>query len=151
MQGLTQFVVAAKAACYVGGGERAPASRLGSKDLRFSQGDWSYLDSYFGGTDFLGQETVWFKDQPVWAMNYYGAVLEAAAIDGARGAEVIRAALSALYREGRFLGGWSYNHGPYLYTDESTGDVAMFTGVETIMREGKLVYRLHYHGGMIKP
>lgn len=82
MRGLEPFVLAAKAACYVGSGERAEPSRIGAKDLCFEQGDWSYRDSYFGGTDFIGQETVWVQTTPVWAMNYYGAVLEPAMIDG---------------------------------------------------------------------
>ena len=65
-------VVRAKAATYVGGGEKVPACRPGSHDLSWAEGEWRYLDSYFGGTDFLGQEVLWRRHDPVWAMSYYG-------------------------------------------------------------------------------
>lgn len=152
MQGLAAFILTAKAACYVGGGgTRSRGSRPGSHDIFFAAGDWSYQDNYYGGTDFIGQEAVWFKNEPVWAMNYHGAILDPTAIDSARGAEVIRAALSAMYRAGRFLGGWTHDHGPYRYTDASEGDVTRFTGLETIARNGRIVYRLPYHGGLVRP
>ena len=40
-------------------------------------GPFAYLDSYFGGTDFIGQEVVYFEGQPTWAMNYYGYIVRA--------------------------------------------------------------------------
>ena len=67
---LNAVIVKAKTATYVGGGGKAPACRTGSHDLAWSEGEWRYLDSYFGGTDFLGQEVVWRGSEPVWAMNY---------------------------------------------------------------------------------
>jgi hypothetical protein len=39
---------------------------------KFEGDDWLYRDSYFGGTNFFGQETVWLRGEPVWAENYYG-------------------------------------------------------------------------------
>ncbi|GLQ53463.1 hypothetical protein GCM10010862_07220 [Devosia nitrariae] len=66
---LTRVIVAAKWATYVGDGRKAEPSRVGSHDLTWQDDDWSYRDSYFGGTDFLGQEAVWFRGDPVWAVN----------------------------------------------------------------------------------
>ena len=59
---LNYFIVKAKAATYVGGGARGAACRPGSHDLEFADGDWSYLDSYFGGRDFIGEEVVYFQE-----------------------------------------------------------------------------------------
>ena len=56
---LTAIIVKAKAATYVGGGTKTVPSRAGAQDLCWQEGDWRYLDSYFGGTDFLGQEVLW--------------------------------------------------------------------------------------------
>ncbi len=151
MRGLDEFVVAAKAACYVGDGAGAAPCRPGSHDLGFEAGEWRYLDSYFGGTDFLGQEVVWHRGEPVWAMNYYGYILEPDLIDAARAGAVIKAALSALYLEGRFLGGFEYRSGPYLYQDTSMGGVTRFHGTETIVSDGVTAYRLDYHGGLVVP
>jgi hypothetical protein len=153
---LETFVVAAKAACYVGNSEPSSPTRVGSHDLTYERGHYLYRDSYFGGTDFLGQETVWHKqetvwhkNEPVWAMNYYGRVLRADLIDGARAADVIRAALSAMYAEGRFLGGFDVLHQGFQYRDVSDGSIDSFTGIETIHFDNVPVYRLDYHGGVI--
>lgn len=148
---LNRFVVKAKQATYVGGGQRAESSRAGAHDLVFSDGLWSYRDSYFGGTDFIGQETVWHDGTPVWAMNYYGYITRPDLIDGRRGGDTIKGALSAMYGEGRFLGGWEWT-GPHgVYRDSSTGDVDHFSGHETIHVNGIEAYALDYHGGLIKP
>lgn len=64
---LNAFIVAAKQATYVGSGVPAESSRAGSHDLVFSRGPLEYRDSYFGGTDFLGQEVVWRGGVPLWA------------------------------------------------------------------------------------
>ena len=92
---LNAFIVRAKAVTYVGGGGKVAPSRPGSHDLTFAGGDWSYRDSYFGGTDFLGQETVWLKGEPVWAMNYYGYILRPELIVAVRAGSTIKAAFSA--------------------------------------------------------
>ena len=148
---LTRFIVSAKRATYVGDGQRATASRLGSHDLTFAEGRYAYRDSYFGGTDFLGQETVWLDGEPVWAMNYYGYVLRPDLIDAARAGATIKAALSAMYEEGRFLGGfrWTGEHG--VYEDQSEGDTAHFNGREQILVGGVPAYALDYAGGLIRP
>ena len=72
---LNAFIVRAKAATYIGGGARSLSRRPGSHDLEYHEGVLSYLDSYFGGSNFIGQEVVFFDNQPVWAMKYYGRVL----------------------------------------------------------------------------
>ncbi|MEO5806997.1 DUF5680 domain-containing protein [Devosia sp.] len=148
---LTRVIVAAKLACYVGGGTKVAASRTGSHDLVWADGPWSYRDSYFGGTDFLGQETVWHADEPVWAMNYYGFITRPDLIDAERAGATIKAALSAMYAKGRFLGGFEWT-GPFgAYRDGSEGDVGHFTGREAIVCDGVEAYALHYFGGLIRP
>ncbi|GHC60794.1 DUF5680 domain-containing protein [Neogemmobacter tilapiae] len=150
MDGLAAFALAAKAACYVGDGAKARASRIGAHDLTFASGDWAYRDSYFGGTDFLGQEVVWHRSRPVWAMNYHGFIHRDDLMTGADGGRVIKAALSAMYAEGRFLGGFRFRLGPFAYQDDNQGDVLRFDGVETIRVDGIKAYRLLYHGGLIR-
>ena len=60
------------------------------------------------------------------------------------------ASLSKMYQEGRFLGGFNHLEGDDSYFDTNDGDITSFTGREWIMRKDKLVYELHYHGGLIK-
>jgi hypothetical protein len=52
---LNQFIVRAKAASYVGSGKESASCRPGSHDLRFGDGSFLYLDSYFGAADFIGE------------------------------------------------------------------------------------------------
>jgi hypothetical protein len=146
---LNNFIVKAKAATYVGGGAKGAACRPGSHDLEFAAGEWSYLDSYFGGRDFIGEEAVFLHERPVWAMNYYGRILRADLITPAQAGEVIKASLSNLYAEGRFLGGFEYQHNDFRYVDTNEGDAASFRGREFIARLGELAYELVYHGGLI--
>jgi hypothetical protein len=150
LEQLHDFIVKAKAATYVGSGLPSPACRPKSHDLQFSAGDFAYLDSYFGGQDFIGEEVVYYQDEPVWAMNYYGRILEPELIEAAEAGMVIKQSLTEMYKEGRFLGGFEHQTELGTYFDTSEGDVAAFTGREWIERGGVKVYELVYHGGMIK-
>jgi hypothetical protein len=150
MAGLHAFIVRAKAATYVGGGAKVPPCRPGSHDLQFMDGDWAYRDSYFGGSDFIGEETVWHAGTPVWAMNYYGYIIQSDLITPAQAGQMIKASLSRMYTEKRFLGGFQYSEGDFTYFDTSEGEFAHFSGREWIQRDGIKAYELVYHGGLIK-
>jgi hypothetical protein len=150
LEQLEAFIVKAKAVTYVGGGAKSPPCRRGSHDLQFRDGDFFYLDSYFGGADFIGQEVVYYQDRPVWAMNYYGRILKPEMIEPAEAGRIIQQSLSAMYREGRFLGGFDYDTGHGVYHDTNEGSVTAFTGEEWIARRGIRVYELTYQGGLIR-
>lgn len=147
---LNAFIVRAKANTYVGSGQKSLSYRPAAHDLQFHAEDFSYLDSYFGGTDFIGQEVVYYQGQPVWAMNYYGRILLPHLINGAQAGQIIKVSLSELYQQGRFLGGFEYSVGDGVYTDTNDGTVASFSGTEWITRQRQRVYELLYHGGLIK-
>jgi len=149
LEQLHTFIVEAKAATYVGGGARSLSYRPGAHDLQYHKGAYSYLDSYFGGADFIGQEVVYHKERPVWAMNYYGRILEPALITAAEAGEMIKESLSRMYGEGRFLGGFQHVAGELTYIDTSGGDLTSFIGHERIVRDGVRAYELVYHGGLI--
>ena len=147
---LNTFIVRAKAATYVGDGEHVSSCRVGSHDLRFTDGKWTYLDSYFGGTDFIGEEVVYFDEKPVWAMNYYGRILRDDLLTGAQAGQMIKASLSRMYKQGRFLGGFEYTEDDLTYVDTSEGSADTFHGRESIQRGQDLAYELSYHGGLIR-
>ncbi|CDI08385.1 DUF5680 domain-containing protein [Agrobacterium pusense] len=149
---LEEFIVRAKSATYVGGGNKsATPTRTGSHDLGYRDGDWHYIDSYFGGTDFIGQEVVWHRGTAMWAMNYHGRILRPDMIDATTAGMVIQRSLSTLYREGRFLGGFTHPVENLVYVDTNAGEFQSFTGVERIYLGHFEAYRLDYHGGVIKP
>jgi hypothetical protein len=147
---LNAFIVRAKADSYVGNGEHSGASRLGSHDLRFTDGKWSYHDSYFGGSDFIGEEVVYFEGQPVWAMNYYGRILRTNLLTAQQAGQMIKESLSQMYKEGRFLGGFEFTANNLTYKDTSEGTADSFQGRELIFSGNETAYELLYHGGLIK-
>jgi Domain of unknown function (DUF5680) len=147
---LEAFIVEAKRRSYVGDDDPAASQRPESHDLEYASGDYLYHDSYFGGTDFAGEEVVYRRGRPVWAENYFGHILEPELITGAETGRVIKSCLTRMYAEGRFLGGFEGIDGDCSYNDSSTGDAAWFHGREWIDRGGKTVYELHYHGGLIR-
>ena len=146
---LHSFILEAKAATYVGDGTPVKSCRTQSHDLVFERGAFRYLDSYFGGSDFIGEEVVCQGETPVWGMNYYGTILKPDIIQAAEAGAMIKASLSRMYAEGRFLGGWEYQLGDLVYHDTSEGAMAKFTGYEWIEKSGVKVYELVYHGGLI--
>ena len=147
---LHAFIVRAKAATYVGDGQHTGPCRRGSHDLRFADDEWSYHDSYFGGSNFIGEEVVYHGDTPGWAMNYYGRIVRDDLLTGAEAGQMIKASLSRMYGEGRFLGGFEYTENDLTYTDGNDGDVEFFRGHESIRRGRETAYELDYHGGLIR-
>jgi hypothetical protein len=147
---LNAFIVRAKAATYVGNGEHISPCRPGSYDLRFEDDRWAYHDSYFGGSDFIGEEVVYYEEKPIWAMNYYGRILREDLITAAQTGQMIKASLSRMYAEGRFLGGFEHTEQDLTYIDASNGTVDCFRGHELIRRGQVTAYELDYHGGLIK-
>ena len=147
---LHAFIVAAKAATYIGDGEPTTSCRLGSHDLAYEAGDYRYHDSYFGGSDFMGEEIVYHQDQPIWGMNYYGKLLKPDRITPDAVGRMLKISLSLLYDTGRFLGGWTHTQDGLTYYDTSAGELTHFSGREWIEIDGEVVYQLVYHGGLIK-
>ena len=150
LQDLNQFIVRAKAATYVGSGQKLLPYRLGSHDLQFFDGDWAYHDSYLGQNDFIGEEAVYYQQQVAWAMNYFGRILDSERITSAKAGETIKESLTLMYAEGRFLGGFEHRVGEYTYSDTNEGDLTFFAGREWISRGGVVVYELVYHGGLVR-
>lgn len=147
---LEPFIIRAKSLTYVGNGAKLLPYRLGSHDLQHAEGDWVYHDSYFGSSDFAGQEVVYYQGRPVWAQNYFGYLIRPEKITAAEAGAMIKRSLTALYQEGRFLGGFTHADGGLTYVDTNEGDVFRFRGQEWISRGGEQVYELHYHGGLIR-
>jgi hypothetical protein len=147
---LNDFIVRAKAATYIGSGRESVSCRSGSHDLEFHEGSFHYLDRYFGGSDFIGEEVIYFEGKPVWAMNYYGRILAPERITAEETGKILKKSLSQLYQQNRFLGGFETIDGRDAYFDTNEGKIDTFTGKEWIEREGVRVYELFYHGGLIK-
>lgn len=131
-------------------GKKVQASRQGSCDIVYDEGNLHYRDSFFGFSDFCGQEHVTQNGEPVWSMAYYGSLLPPKKFTGDEAVVILKRALSKMYDENRFLGGFFYTEGPYEYRDMNFGDYKRFNGVEKIFKNGELVYELLYFGGTVR-
>ncbi len=139
------FLCKAKKECYAGQGAMVASSRPQSYDYRYSDGEYSYYDSYFGGERFAGEEVFYIKEQPVYAMNYCGRTLG----DDFSG-NFLMEALKLVPEEYPFRGPFVHKNGDYAYHCIVQGDIEWFQGYEEIFLLEKKVYECHFHGGMIK-
>lgn len=98
----------------------------------------------------MGQETLWLRGEPVWAMNNYGYIKRPDLIDAERVGATIKAALSDMYSDGRFLGGFEWADEFGRYVDISRGDAGYFHGRESIIVGDATAYALDYFGGKVK-
>ncbi len=94
---------------------------------------------------------MWYRNEPVWAMNYYGYILQPDLITPNQAGNVLKRALSQPHSQARLLDNLSMQEEQFDYAISSKGDVSHFVGKETISVGGKIAYALDYHGGQIKP
>jgi hypothetical protein len=150
---LIEFLCEAKRRTYAAQGDEATVPPLlpDSRQLEYRKGPWFYRDIYFGMHSFVGQETVYYEEKPVWAMGYAGGLL----VEEVNPEEVyrfLRAALRRVSPDWPYRGPGHYAGEAYCYRNESHGDVESFWGVETITlvdREEPL-YQLRYAGGLLR-
>lgn len=154
MDDLYNFLIEAKKQTYANENvKKILSTRVGSYDYEYSSKNMVYHDTYFGGTNFMGEEVVYLsgKDVPIWGMNYYGVTLDKSLSEEA----VDKALRPALMQVGKdnilpVRGPRKFVNGEYKYIFELEGDLDYFLGEEIIYKNDKKVYVLKCHGGLIK-
>lgn len=143
------FLLKAKLKTYATGGEGNERDlEDGAREMSYREGEFFYRDRSFGFTPFVGEEVVWQNDRVVWAMNYYGMVTDESVPAGDI-YHFLQKALQQVSAERPFRGPHEFREGDYLYQDTSEGDIAQFSGEETIFFQKTQVYLLTYHGGRV--
>ena len=153
LEDLCTFLIEAKKQTYANEKvKKILSTRRGSYDYEYSNGIMTYHDTYFGGTNFMGEEVVYLSNEtPIWGMNYYGVTL-----DESLSEETIDKALRpALMKVGEddiipVRGPKEFVNSEYKYTFEVSGTIDYFDGVESIYKNNQKVYVLKCHGGAIK-
>lgn len=150
---IRDFLIEAKKSTYANGTtEKIESSRLGSKDYEYKKDNMLYHDTYFGGTNFIGEEVVYIDNKIYWAMNYYGVTLDEnlgeEAMDNALRPALMQVGVSENIIPVR--GPREYKNGDFKYTFEVSGDLTNFSGIETIYKNDKKIYELKCNGGLIK-
>ncbi len=124
--------------------------RPGSKDYHFEKNDMVYHDTYFGSTEFIGEEIIYKKDTPIWGMNYRGFTVSKE-INESLFDTILRPALMSGYGDNiPVRGPKEFINGEWKYTFNADHNLANFTGIEEISKNGEIVCRLYCHGGLIE-
>jgi len=146
---LCKFLVEAKKSTYAAGNAvQKIVNNDKSTTLIFESGDWKYNDNYFGGEPYGGREVVFFKEQPVYIMTYYGQVDDSVSdINKVYG--ILMGALKLIPENKPYRGPKKYNSGDLTYKNSFTGEVDSFFGEESISENEKEVYSARYIGGFV--
>lgn len=149
---LKKFLVKANMNGYAGDGKEVTAQRPGFEELEYREGDWLYHDSYSGHYFAPGQEVVYYKNEPVWAMAYAGG-MEFQYHGNAELAHetftFLKKALLALDPEKPFRGPAEFTEDGWRYISTIEGDVKDFTGNEKIYKGSDLLFEQNFIGGVI--
>lgn len=146
------FIISAKKATYADGkAEKIKSTREKSFDYEYIENNMKYHDTYFGGTNFMGEEIVYIDENPVWGMNYYGITLDKTLSEDAID-KALRPALSKVGEDDILpvRGPKEYKNNDYTYSFIVNGDLEYFDGIETIYKNNNKIYELKCHGGLIK-
>lgn len=144
---LREFVVAAHRNGYATGDLRPDGT--GGKVADYRDGDFRYVDRYHGSRSFVGRETVFRNDVPVWGMHYHGAPTDET-VDHERVYAFLRDALAAVSADAPYRGPKTFEGDDFAYRTEFEGTLSRFSGTETIETDDSAVYRGRYAGCLIE-
>ena len=150
MNNFVKFLIKAKKNTYASNsefGEKRLKDR--AKELTFSEDDFIYRDRYYGSKKFIGEEVVFVDNKPYWAMNYFGGCMN----NKCSASDIyifLKKCLKKVNSKTIFRGPEKFEKNEFIYINKFKGDVEDFYGEEFIYYKNKKVYKLKYHGGLIK-
>ena len=121
------------------------STRYDSHDFSYSNGGYTYHDTYVGGEQFAGEEAIWYEGKIQHAMNYLGRVL-GQQFSG----DFLKEALRKADQRMPYRGPDYYQSGEYTYKCNVAGDFTWFQGYEEIYCDNEKVYECYFHGGIMK-
>ena len=150
---IEEFLIEAKKQTYANENvSKTASSRLNSNDYEYKKDNMIYHDTFFGGTNFIGEEVVYIDNKTYWAMNYYGTTLDENLSEEAMD-KALRPALMKVGEDKNVIpvrGPKEFINGEYKYAFEVNGDINCFNGIETIYKNNVKIYELKCTGGLIK-
>ena len=142
---LIEFRLEASINTYAACMNETDSTRLNSHDFTYSNGPYTYHDTYVGGEQFAGEEAIWYEGRSQYAMNYIGRVLS----QNFSG-DFLKEALRKADKKMPFRGPEYYQSGQYIYKCNVVGDFSWFQGYEEIYCDNEKVYECYFHGGIMK-
>lgn len=151
MEHLKKFLIQAKKETYANENvQKASSTRLSSKDYEYKKDNMIYHDTYFGGTNFIGEEVVYVDNKPYWGMNYYGVTLDERLSEEVMDKALRPALMRVEENDLPLRGPKEFINGDYKYTFLVDGTLENFSGCEAIYKNEVKIYELKCHGGLIK-
>lgn len=145
MEQLIAFRLEANVNTYAAYMNETKSTRFDSHDFTYSNGPYTYHDTYVGGEQFAGEEAIWYEGKAQYAMNYAGRVL-GQQFSG----DFLKEALRKADRNMPYRGPEYYQSGEYIYKCKVAGDFTWFQGYEEIYCNNEKVYDCYFHGGLMK-
>lgn len=142
---LIAFRLEANVNTYAASMNETESTRLDSHDFTYSNGSYTYHDTYVGGEQFAGEEAIWYEGKSVYAMNYIGRIL-GQQFNG----NFLKEALRKADKDMPYRGPEYYQSGGYLYKCNIVGDFTWFQGYEEIYCNNEKVYECYVHGGVMR-
>lgn len=146
---LFEFLVQARMKTYAGGGGKVKPEFVGSYQLEYKEGEWLYRDVYnMGNGIFMGLETVYHGEKPVWSMSYFGnfrGMTEGEVDKILRGALIANKDKARLWHEVH----WKKSEFTYSCIPDGKGSIDELSGSEEITKNDKRIYVFYYAGGLI--
>lgn len=106
---LIEFRLEANVNTYAAYANETESTRLDSHDFTYSNGSYTYHDTYVGGEQFAGEDAIWYKGKVQYAMNYVGRV-----IGRQFSGDFLKEALRSADRKMPFRGPEYYQSGEYI-------------------------------------
>lgn len=124
--------------------------RPGCEEYLYESGEWKYLDSYAWKRDGGGEEIVYFKDTPIWVMNYYGFIVGSP--DTKAVYKFLHEALAQRHPLLPVRGAVYEDKELCLRYDIefSRAKLGNLLGIENIYQNDALVYQAYFHGGFVR-
>jgi len=147
---LCSFLGEAKKSTYASGNSSQKTIHDdGSIEFNYKKGNWKYIDNYFGNISFGGREIVFFKDEVVYIMAYYGKIHS----DNYKKEDVysfLKEALRMIPEDNPYRGPTEYRSNTFSYKNNFQGDIENFFGRESIFDNNGEIYSTRYIGGLIE-
>jgi hypothetical protein len=146
---LETFLFNARAKTYAGSAGKVMALLPGTTQLEFTEDEWLYRDVYYNGKDgFIGMEAIFYQNEAVWSMSYYGHYY------GITEEEIDKylkpSLLANVETRGRKKIYEQYDGHRYICEPDFDRGIDEIAGLETIERAGKMIYHLFYAGSLLK-
>jgi|TARA_Y100000310_G_scaffold228919_1_gene231260 hypothetical protein len=122
-------------------------NRDGSKEYYYSEGNFEYIDKYYGSTVDTGKELVFHNEKLLWSMSYRGGMKSHKELQR-RCFSFLKKALRDPPKDFPVRGPKNFKLRDFKYRNNYDGSLLDFIGREEIFWRGTRIYLRDYFGGV---